>query len=64
MPSKTSSRFANINPNVFVSTIMIIAIFLAIVILAPDAFELLTQQLKTGLQNHLVGSMYYRLPSF
>lgn len=46
MPSKTSSRFANINPNVFVSTIMIIAIFLAIVILAPDAFELLTQQLK------------------
>ncbi|MCE6006000.1 BCCT family transporter [Acinetobacter soli] len=46
MPSKTSSRFANINPNVFVSTIIIIAIFLAIVLLMPDSFEFLTQQLK------------------
>ncbi|MEQ1144007.1 BCCT family transporter [Acinetobacter soli] len=46
MPSKTSSRFANINPNVFVSTIIIVAIFLAIVLLMPDSFEFLTEQLK------------------
>ncbi|MEB3793151.1 choline BCCT transporter BetT [Acinetobacter sp. IK40] len=46
MPSKPSSQFANVNPNVFLSTVIIIAIFLAIVIVAPSSFELLTQQLK------------------
>lgn len=46
MPSKPSSQFANVNPNVFLSTVIIIAIFLAIVIIAPSSFELLTQQLK------------------
>ncbi|ENU91083.1 hypothetical protein F971_03220, partial [Acinetobacter vivianii] len=46
MPSKPSSLFANVNPNVFLSTVIIIAIFLAIVIVAPSSFELLTQQLK------------------
>lgn len=46
MPSKTSSWMSNINPNVFFSTLAIIAIFLAIVIIAPNSFELLTQQLK------------------
>lgn len=46
MPSKPSSQFANVNPNVFLSTVIIIAIFLAIVIIAPSSFEFLTQQLK------------------
>ena len=46
MPSKTSSWMSNINPNVFFSTLAIIAIFLAIVIIVPNSFELLTQQLK------------------
>lgn len=46
MSSKTPSQFANVNPNVFFSTVIIIAIFLAIVIIAPSSFEFLTQQLK------------------
>ncbi|PKF32780.1 BCCT family transporter [Acinetobacter proteolyticus] len=46
MPSKPSSQFANVNPNVFLSTVVIIAIFIAIVIIAPSSFEFLTQQLK------------------
>ena len=46
MPSAKPSWFANINPNVFISTVSIIAIFLALVIFAPDAFSLLTQQLN------------------
>lgn len=46
MPSKPSSQFANVNPNVFLSTVIVIAIFLAIVIIVPSSFELLTQQLK------------------
>ncbi|MCJ0829685.1 choline BCCT transporter BetT [Acinetobacter sp. NIPH1876] len=46
MPSKPSSHFENVNPNVFLSTVIIIAIFLAIVIIAPSSFEFLTQQLK------------------
>ena len=46
MPSKPSSQFANVNPNVFLSTVIIIAIFLAIVVIAPSSFEILTQQLK------------------
>ncbi|MBC9229640.1 choline BCCT transporter BetT [bacterium SPL81] len=46
MPSKPSSQFANVNPNVFLSTVIIIAIFLAIVVSAPSSFEILTQQLK------------------
>ena len=46
MPSKKPSWFANINPNVFMSTVAIIAIFLALVIFAPNSFELLTQQMN------------------
>lgn len=46
MPSKPSSQFSNVNPNVFLSTVIIIAIFIAIVIIAPSSFEFLTQQLK------------------
>ena len=46
MPSKPSSWFANINPNVFISTVVIIAIFLGLVILAPDSFDLLTKQMN------------------
>ncbi len=46
MPSTKSSCFANINPNVFISTVAIIAIFLALVVFAPDAFSVFTQQLN------------------
>ncbi|MFZ0023080.1 BCCT family transporter [Acinetobacter sp.] len=46
MPSTKPSWFANINPNVFISTVAIIAIFLALVVFAPDAFSVLTQQLN------------------
>ena len=34
------------NPNVFLSTVGIIALFLAIVIFAPNAFELMTRQMN------------------
>lgn len=46
MPSTKPSWFANINPNVFISTVAIIAIFLALVVFAPDAFSVFTQQLN------------------
>ncbi|MGM7301879.1 hypothetical protein, partial [Acinetobacter baumannii] len=46
MPSKQASWFANVNPNVFLGTVIIIALFLAVVVIAPSSFELLTQQLK------------------
>jgi len=46
MPSKNSSWFANVNPNVFLSTVAIIVIFLAIVVLAPNSFDLITKQLN------------------
>ena len=46
MPSKSPSWFANVNPNVFLSTVIIIAIFLAVVILAPNSFELITHNLN------------------
>lgn len=46
MPSKNASWFANVNPNVFLSTVAIIVIFLAVVVLAPNSFELITQQLN------------------
>lgn len=46
MPSKNSSWFANVNPNVFLSTVAVIGLFLAMVILAPNSFDLLTKQLN------------------
>lgn len=46
MPSTKPSWFANINPNVFISTVAIIAIFLALVVFAPDTFSVFTQQLN------------------
>lgn len=46
MPSKNTSWYSNVNPNVFLSTVAIIAIFLALVVLAPSAFDLLTKQLN------------------
>ena len=46
MPSKQTSWFANVNPNVFLGTVIIIALFLAVVVIAPSSFELLTQHLK------------------
>ncbi|AXQ23801.1 BCCT family transporter [Acinetobacter wuhouensis] len=46
MPSKKSSWFDNVNPNVFFSTVGIIVIFLAFVILTPNAFDLMTKQMN------------------
>ncbi|MFU8926554.1 BCCT family transporter [Acinetobacter puyangensis] len=47
MPSKkTVKGFENINPNVFFSAVIVIAIFLAVVVIAPNSFELLTKQLN------------------
>ncbi|MDY6490357.1 BCCT family transporter [Acinetobacter faecalis] len=51
MPSNKSSWFSNINPNVFLSTVAIIAIFLALVIFAPNSFELLTQKMNQWVIN-------------
>lgn len=46
MPSKKTSWFTNVNPNVFFSTVMIIVAFLAVVIIAPNAFDLITRQMN------------------
>ena len=46
MPSKNTSWSSNIKPNVFFSTVAIIVIFLASVLLAPNGFDLLTQRLN------------------
>lgn len=46
MSSKNSFRLDNINPNVFLSAVITIIVFLAIVIIAPNSFELLTQKLN------------------
>ncbi|QOW47602.1 MULTISPECIES: choline BCCT transporter BetT [Acinetobacter] len=46
MPSKKSSWFDNVNRNVFFSSVGIIAIFLAFVILTPNAFDLMTKQMN------------------
>lgn len=51
MPSTKPSWFANINPNVFISTVAIIAVFLALVVFAPDAFSSLTQQMNQWITN-------------
>lgn len=46
MPSRKSTWFSNINPNVFFSTVLTIAAFLAVVLLAPNAFDLVTRQMN------------------
>ena len=46
MPSKKITWFDNVNPNVFLSTVGIIALFLAVVVFAPNAFELITQRMN------------------
>ncbi|MCH7308872.1 choline BCCT transporter BetT [Acinetobacter sp. NIPH 1852] len=46
MHSKTSSWLANVNRNVFFSTVLIIVVFLSFAIIAPDLFENLTAQAK------------------
>lgn len=42
----TVKKSSNINPNVFYGSVAVIGIFLAVVVIAPDAFELLTKQLN------------------
>ena len=46
MPSNKTNWYSNVNPNVFLSTVLIIGIFIAIVLLAPNAFDLITKQLN------------------
>lgn len=46
MTSKQRTWYSNVNPNVFVSTVLIIAIFLGVVLFAPNSFELVTKQLN------------------
>jgi hypothetical protein len=46
MSSLKPSWYSNVNPNVFISTVVIIGIFIAIVFLAPNAFDLITKQLN------------------
>lgn len=46
MPSKKSSWFDNVNPNVFFSSVGIIVLFLAVVIFSPNAFELITKHMN------------------
>ncbi|WP_326518583.1 BCCT family transporter [Acinetobacter sp. CAAS 2-6] len=46
MPSKNTSWYDNVNPNVFFSTVALISVFLALVIFTPAAFDLITQQLN------------------
>lgn len=46
MPSKKHTWYDNINPNIFLSTVGIITLFLAVVIFAPNAFDLITKQMN------------------
>ncbi|ALH94931.1 BCCT family transporter [Acinetobacter equi] len=46
MPSSKTPWYSNVNPNVFLSTVIIIGIFIAIVLFAPNAFDLITKQLN------------------
>ncbi|MFC6053347.1 choline transporter [Acinetobacter sp. Ac_877] len=46
MPSKKLAWYSNINPNVFVSTVTIIGLFLMVVLLAPSSFGLVTKYLN------------------
>lgn len=46
MPSKKLAWYENINPNVFVSTVAIIGLFLIVVLLAPNSFDLVTKHLN------------------
>ena len=46
MSSQHPSWYSNVNPRVFISTVLIIFVFLATVVLFPHGFELVTQQLN------------------
>ena len=46
MSSRTTSWYSNVNPRVFLTTVIIIGLFLLMVVLAPNSFELMTQQLN------------------
>ena len=46
MPSKNTAWYSNVNPNVFLSTVALIILFLALVVVAPNAFDLLTKQMN------------------
>lgn len=46
MPSKNTSWYSNVNPNVFFSSVAIIVLFLAVVVLAPNSFEFMTKHLN------------------
>lgn len=46
MSSKPTSWYSNVNPRVFLTTVIIIGLFLSMVLLVPDSFDLMTKQLN------------------
>ncbi|TCM59895.1 choline/glycine/proline betaine transport protein [Acinetobacter calcoaceticus] len=46
MPSKKQSWFYNVKPNVFISTVAIIAIFLTLILIDPSGFEAVAKSLN------------------
>lgn len=46
MSSTKRTGFDNVNPNVFISSVAVIILFIAVVLIAPDAFDLLTKKLN------------------
>lgn len=46
MSSAKRTGFDNVNPNVFISSVAVIILFIAVVLIAPDAFDLLTKKLN------------------
>lgn len=46
MPSIKPSLFANIKRNVFLSTVVILVLFLALILFDPSGFEALTKHLN------------------
>jgi len=52
MPSKKNAWFSNVKPNVFLSTVAIIAIFLALILIDPSGFE----KIASGLNQWIISS--------
>ena len=51
MPSKKHTWFANVKPNVFISTVVIIALFLGLILFDPSGFEKVAKSLNAWIIN-------------
>ncbi len=51
MPSKKHTWFANVKPNVFISTVVIIALFLGLILFDPSGFEKIAKSLNAWIIN-------------